>query len=343
MQSSARLADVRVQGAQATRTSFLDFLIRPHISSNATPSAIDGTMEDVMRRVSRITGHLEQTDIFASVQPALERSRSPLAEDGDLDLVLRVKERSRLFLKGATETGNGEGTASATAKIRNAFGGAETLEGTMSFGTTTRRSFQVRLEAPLTPSLRTTGEISAFQFDRDQTVFASSTESVVGARASVKTSSALGAHELAYEAALRRIKDLSPLVSPSLREAAGQSIKSSVSHTLIRDSRDLHTMGSTGAYFKLAQEIAGLGGDAHHFKTETDFSISRLVHPGMTLSLTARAGSLIPLFGKQTLFNDRFQLGGPTSLRMFRHNGLGPKDGGTSFQLPGPGWCHILG
>lgn len=72
--------------------------------------------------------------------------------------------------------------------MRNAFGGAETLEGSVSFGTTTRRAFTVRLEAPLTPSLGTRGELSAFQFDRDQTIFASSTESVTGVKASVRVS-----------------------------------------------------------------------------------------------------------------------------------------------------------
>jgi outer membrane protein insertion porin family len=31
---------------------------------------------------------------------------------------------------------------------------------------------------------------------------------------------------------------------------------------------------------------------------------------------------------KPSSFPDRFQLGGPTSVRSFRANGLGPKDGG---------------
>lgn len=36
---------------------------------------------------------------------------SLLAESGDVDLVLRVRERGRLMLKTSTDVGNGEGTA----------------------------------------------------------------------------------------------------------------------------------------------------------------------------------------------------------------------------------------
>ncbi|QRV82047.1 small nuclear ribonucleoprotein hPrp3 [Ceratobasidium sp. AG-Ba] len=43
-----------------------------------------------------------------------------------------------------------------------------------------------------------------------------------------------------------------------------------------------------------------------------------------------RTGFLRPLFGQPSLFNDRFQLGGPTSIRMFRSNEMGPRDGKDS-------------
>ena len=52
-------------------------------------------------------------------------------------------------------------------------------------------------------------------------------------------------------------------------------------------------------------------------------------------SLGARAGFLHPLTngdnGTAPTPSDRFQLGGPTNLRMFRANSLGPRDGGAPF------------
>lgn len=45
-----------------------------------------------------------------------------------------------------------------------------------------------------------------------------------------------------------------------------------------------------------------------------------------SLSLSGRAGLLYSLQGPSR-FSDRFQLGGPLSVRMFRANAMGPRDG----------------
>jgi outer membrane protein insertion porin family len=111
LNSPARIVDVRVQGPTATRSSFLGCLIRPHLNVSYSSSIAEGTLQDVFRRVDRMTGVLERSDIFSSVQATLERSRSPFAGENDVDVVLKVRDRPRMFLKGSTETGNGEGNA----------------------------------------------------------------------------------------------------------------------------------------------------------------------------------------------------------------------------------------
>lgn len=111
LDSPARIVNVRVQGPTATRSSFLGFLIRPHLNAPIPPSITEGSLQDVLRRVDRITGVLERTDIFSSVQATVERSRSATAGENDVDVILQVKDRSRMFLKGSTETGNAEGSA----------------------------------------------------------------------------------------------------------------------------------------------------------------------------------------------------------------------------------------
>jgi outer membrane protein insertion porin family len=58
----------------------------------------------------------------------------------------------------------------------------------MSFGTTTRRSFNAIFSAPLTNDLRTRGELSVFGIERDNTAFASSMEGLGGIRAEVRVS-----------------------------------------------------------------------------------------------------------------------------------------------------------
>ena len=114
-----------------------------------------------------------------------------------------------------------------------------------------------------------------------------------------------------------------------MREAAGLSVKSALSHTWTRDTRDDNIFGTRGAYLRAVQELAGFGGDASFYKTEAHAQLVRPVVPGVSLSFAARSGLLWPL-GKPVPFPDRFQLGGPTSVRMFRMNSMGPHDGRES-------------
>jgi len=75
---------------------------------------------------------------------------------------------------------------SATSRIRNVFGGAETFEANVSFGTKTRRSFHAAFTAPITRTFDTHGELSVFALDRDNTSYMSATETLRGARAVIR-------------------------------------------------------------------------------------------------------------------------------------------------------------
>jgi len=114
-----------------------------------------------------------------------------------------------------------------------------------------------------------------------------------------------------------------------MRECAGQTLKSALSYTYLLDNRDDRFMATRGYYAKMFNEYAGLGGDASFYKGELEGQISRPIVDGVSLSLAARTGILWGL-SKPTLFVDRFQLGGPTSVRAFRANSMGPRDGSDS-------------
>ncbi|KAF8675080.1 PRP3 protein [Rhizoctonia solani] len=336
--SPARITSVKIDGTPNTRTSFLASIVNKYIpTSGMTPSlGPQETLLNALHTSRHITAALNSTGIFTSVTPTLESSSSPYAAPHDYALHFKVRERGRLFLKSSTDVGsNNDGSASITARIRNAFGGAETVEGSVAFGTQVTRSGNLRCEWPvvvgtgeLNPngdgSIR--GEIGLFGVEKDETWYASVREGVKGFRASLRGHSFLGAHELAYEAAIRHIKDIDPNASLSMRQSAGYTSKSSISHTLTRDTRDDALQGTRGSYLRYSQEFAGLGGDAAFFKTESDSRYSRALGGGYTFSLSGRTGFLYPLYGRPSLFNDRFQLGGPTSLRMFRPNEMGPRD-----------------
>ncbi|KAH7911170.1 surface antigen-domain-containing protein [Hygrophoropsis aurantiaca] len=326
-----RVATVRIEGAAHTRRSFLGWLIDPWLPRPTFQDSESlSNLETVLHTTRGISHVLQETDIFQSIEAKLERARDLLAKDGDVDIVFKTREKGRFYLKTATELGNNEGTASATARIRNVFGGAETFEANMSLGTKTRRSFHALLSVPLSPSFRTKGEISLFGLERDLTSYASSFEGSRGLKATVRSDwGSRGIHEVSYEAVLRHLGGLTPAASVSIRESAGQNFKSSLSHTWIRDTRDDKLTASRGQYTKLYQEIAGLGGDTSFYKVEAEGQASRSLLPGVALSFAARTGFLKSLTG-QSHFSDRFQLGGPLSIRSFRANSMGPRDSADS-------------
>lgn len=259
------MSAVRVEGANNTRDAFLGSLVSPLL-----PSPTGSTLSTVLTSARAISDRLLSTDIFTSLSASLEPAQSPTASPYDVDLVLNTKEKGRFFLKSSTEIGNNEGNASLTGRIRNAFGGAEVLEGNISLGTTTRRAFNASLSAPvviLSPDLRTHAELSVFGTQSDLSAWSSCVCAVRGLKAAIRR----GHHEIAYEAAFRNIGSLSPAASLSIRQLSGPSLKSALSHTYASSSY-LSSLTPTppAAYIKLTHELSGLGGNASFFRHQFD-------------------------------------------------------------------------
>ncbi|KAK4055453.1 hypothetical protein OIO90_003291 [Microbotryomycetes sp. JL221] len=330
LDTRVQLHAVRVVGAKSTRQGFLSKLIKPTLdltnASNDDGQPTAQTLGSLLRETRQLGHRFGQFDIFRDVQAGLEPSSSMLASADDIDIVMRVQEAPKYFIRTATDVGDGEGSATGTAKIRNAFGGAETIEGNVSFGTRTKNAFQLRFDTPVNGDPLTRVDLSLFSSHRDLTYFAGCFERARGFEARLRTLSRFGLHELAYDAVLRQVGEVAPSASLSIREAAGDSVKSAMSHTWTRDTRDDLMTATRGSLIKARQELAGLGGDVHFIKADNEFAISRELSPGTTLSFGAKSGVLLPLAGQSSSFIDRFHLGGPTSVRQFRPNAMGPRD-----------------
>lgn len=154
-----------------------------------------------------------------------------------------------------------------------------------------------------------------------------------------------GKHEFKYLAEFRRLFDVQSGASHVIRDQAGKSIKSSLIHTWNLSNRDSPVFPTRGHLIRLANEVAGLGGDAKFFKSEITLQ-NNWTRGIFTLTKTFKLGYAIPFNNCPFSLFDRFQMGGPTSLRGFPVNSLGPRQftdslGGTSliesgFQLSFP-------
>jgi outer membrane protein insertion porin family len=88
-------------------------------------------------------------------------------------------------------------------------------------------------------------------------------------------------------------------------------------------------------YCNIFQELAGLGGDAFYLKNEVQLQKAFQLPLCFGFTTSFRSGLLYPFLSSPNTvgnanwgsrINDRFHLGGPTSLRGFEAFGLGPKD-----------------
>ena len=246
-------------------------------------------------------------------------------------------------MKTGTDVGNAEGSAYGTLLLRNAFGGAESFNVNASLGTRTRSAYQATFETPIlsNPNLRV--ELGGLASSTDKS-WASHEEVLKGGWAKLRWFTAgRHKHEFGYNGVWRQITGLASSASPTVRADAGDTVKSSISHTWINDRRNNPFLPSRGYHVKTVSEIAGWGplqGDVAFWKSELETQTALSVpipgvegESGVTFTTGFRAGLLYPLsLGSDpkphsSHLNDRFQLGGPTDVRGFRLSGLGPRDG----------------
>jgi len=143
-----------------------------------------------------------------------------------------------------------------------------------------------------------------------------------------------GNHELGYELAFRHFTPVDPKqITREQLYSTGYSLKSSIKHSFIRDTRDNPFYPSSGSFFNLSHEFAGLGGDVkflkqmisanHHIPLSLPSPLPRVI-----VSFDATAGNLVGLFGYQSTIPDRFFLGKYLApFRGFMAKEVGPHDG----------------
>lgn len=338
------ISSVRILGANNTRRGFLERLVRPILSQHRQDPTYN--LQEAIAEIGGAVDKLNRLDIFHTpISTYIDAAEPTIASTTptDHDVFISVRERGRYTVKTGTEAGSSEGSAYVNVALRNLLGGAESLNANASLGTRTRSAYSAFFDTPIlsNPDLKLEfGGLASSTLKP----WASHEEVLKGGLTKLLwRSSPYTRHELAYNGFWRQITGLSEKASAGVRADAGDSFKSSISHTWTADTRDVPMMPSRGALLKLSSELAGYGplqGDVAFGKCEAESQIALPVSlPGIKgetgISVTAglRGGFLYPLTlaGQQSpslsRLNDRFQLGGPTDVRGFRLSGLGPHDG----------------
>ncbi|XDG06426.1 hypothetical protein ABKA04_006041 [Annulohypoxylon sp. FPYF3050] len=338
------ISSIQIHGARHTRKSFLEPLFQPLVEDSRNA---DYTLASMIEQVGGAVEKLHKFDIFhPNIIFYLSRPShvDPSSSPTDLDVSLRVREKSRLLLRTGTDLGNTEGSAYGSMLWRNIFGGAESLSLNASAGTRTRSAYTAEFGTPVksNPNLRLSLDGLA---SSTQKPWASHEEVLRGGGVRLNWLKGNGdRHQFGYSGAWRQVTGLSADASPSVRGDAGDSAKSAISYLFQRERRDNPMLPQSGYLIKTSTELAGwgpLGGDVGFSKSEIEVAgavpvpLPGIKKPsGVSIGAGFRAGMLYPLplsYGLSgappSRINDRFTLGGPTDVRGFSLGGLGPRDG----------------
>jgi outer membrane protein insertion porin family len=115
--------------------------------------------------------------------------------------------------------------------------------------------------------------------------------------------------------------------SLALKEAAGVTVTSMFGYSLSYNSLDNYKNPTDGIYAELKQDVAGAGGDEKFVRTTGDIRFYHSIweEQGIVGILHFQGGDLAALGGQQLRIVDNFNLG-PSLVRGFAPNGIGPRD-----------------
>ncbi|KAB8302659.1 hypothetical protein EYC80_006023 [Monilinia laxa] len=331
------ISSIRLLGPSRTRRSFLDSIFKRLLSANRDEPY---KLSEALQELSIATNKLRRHGIFHDdISMFIDKSdpTDPSSTPSDIDIYIRARERGVITLKTGTDLGNAEGSAYGNAQWRNIFGGAEALNVNAATGTRTRSAYQATFETPIfsDPDKRIAVDILSSSTSKP---WASHEEVLKGGGIKYSWASGGGStHQVGYNGVWRQVTGLAGNASPTVRNDVGDTVKSSISHTWLKDERNHPILPNQGYLLKTISEIAGWGplkGDVGFWKSEIESSGAVKVPgiPGASLTAGIRAGMLYPLgvgvgtAAKPSRINDRFQLGGPTDVRGFKIGGLGPRD-----------------
>lgn len=122
----------------------------------------------------------------------------------------------------------------------------------------------------------------------------------------------------------KEIYDVSPNADQQIVDEEGQSVISSLTSSLTRDTTDYRLDPSRGNVAQLSWEIAGLGGDEKFSKYIFDYRHFWPAPLSTVLSAHGQIGYVHAFGGEEVPLDERFYLGGINTLRGFDPRQVGP-------------------
>ncbi|KAM4035653.1 sorting and assembly machinery component 50 homolog [Anomaloglossus baeobatrachus] len=282
---------------------------------------------DVMRKSHEAREKLLRMGIFRQVEVLVDTCQDDDAVPNGLDVTFEVTELRRVTGSYNTMVGNNEGSMVLGLKLPNLFGRAEKMTFQFSYGTK-ETSYGLSFFKPQVGNFDRNFCFNLYKVT-GQFPWSSLRETDRGLSAEVNFPIWKTSHTLKWEGVWRELGCLARTASFAIREESGHSLKSSLSHSMMIDSRNSTILPKRGALLKINQELSGYtGGDVSFLKEDFELQINKRLAWDSVLSTSLWGGMLVPLGDRPSSIADRFYLGGPTSVRGFSMYSIGPQSEG---------------
>lgn len=338
-----RVTDVQFEGVQRTRQDLLESLMKDCFAATSF-----GELTSALAAVSQ---RLERLELFKDTKFVIDAAPPAAGEDA---VVVRVQGRERRYrIHLGTEIQRSEVGLGAGGTFYNLLGRAERLDLNASVGSQSATPFSLSLVKPLGGNpdrLVRLSALSSLQHYVDGTAFKNRLQGI-SLSYGWPYNGLRTLHELRYSLDWRHVHGIGEGASLTVRRAAGHTLKSSLTHMATFSTLDNLVFPNKGVFLRTVTELAGLGGSVRFLKNELLARVhTPLLYYGtlgeakggmratsrfplITLYSAVRLGHVMGLdrlsggsMSAPVSIIDKFQLGGPLSVRGFALNSLGPKD-----------------
>ena len=188
-----------------------------------------------------------------------------------------------------------------------------------------------------------------FAVNRDNTSFAGFNQFTVGGtlRTGYQITEQLR-QTLTYTLRQDRIYNVSSTASTFIQQQIGVRNTSAIGQVLLYDMRDNRQDPTSGYFYSVGTDLAGLGGNVDFFRATVSGGYFYPFSPDYVLSLTGEEAHIIGI-GQDVRIEDRFFVGGD-NLRGFQAGGIGPRDlltrdalGGETYYVGSVSMTYPLG
>ncbi|XP_007939992.1 sorting and assembly machinery component 50 homolog [Orycteropus afer afer] len=267
---------------------------------------------DVMRKSHEAREKLLRLGIFRQVDVLIDTCQGDDALPNGLDVTFEVTELRRLTGSYNTMVGNNEGSMVLGLKLPNLLGRAEKVTFQFSYGTK-ETSYGLSFFKPQPGNFERNFSVNLYKVT-GQFPWSSLRETDRGLSAEYSFPIWKTSHTVKWEGVWRELGCLSRTASFAVRKESGHSLKSSLSHAMVIDSRNSSILPKRGALLKINQELAGYtGGDVSFLKEDFELQLNKQLMLDSVISASLWGGMLVPIGDKPSSIADRFILRGPES------------------------------